>query len=182
MRATLEESRTARRVLLWGVTGSGKSTLAQAAAARLGVRYVDGDAIGWRPGWVTAPVDEQRSEVSAILSAEDGWVFDTAWSTWRDLVLPSTDLVVGLDYSRGVSLGWLVRRTVLRSVNRTPICNGNVETWRRTFSRESIIAWHFRNFAEKRSQLSAWESDQTMPPVLRLSRPSQAAAWLASLG
>ena len=61
VRASLDDSRGARRVLLCGVTGSGKSTLARAAAARLGVRCVEGDAIGWRPGWVNAPEVEQRS-------------------------------------------------------------------------------------------------------------------------
>ena len=182
MRADLDDSRGARRVLLWGVTGSGKSTLAKAASARLGVRYVEGDAIGWRPGWVNAPEDEQRREVSAILAAEDGWVFDTAWSTWRDLVLPQSDLVVGLDFPRGVSLARLVRRTVHRIRDDTPICNGNVETWRKTLSRDSIVAWHFRTFAEKRAQLDDWEADPTAPPVLRLTRSEQATAWLASLG
>jgi len=165
-----------------GVTGSGKSTLAEAAAARLGVRYVEGDAIGWRPGWVNAPVDDQRREVREILLAEDGWVFDTAWSSWRDLVLPSTDLVVGLDYLRGVSLARLARRTVRRSIDHTQICNGNVETWRHTLSRDSIIAWHFRSFEEKRTQVRAWEADPAMPPVLRLTRPGHATDWLASLG
>ena len=108
-------------------------------------------------------------------------MFDTAWGTWRDLVLPHTDLVVGLDYPRGVSLGRLVRRTARRLRHHTPICNGNVETWRKTLSRDSIVAWHFRTFAEKRAQLSTWESDPTSPPVLRLTRPEQAAAWVASL-
>ena len=181
MRASLDDVRGARRILLWGVTGSGKSTLAGEAAARLGVRCIEGDAIGWRPGWVNAPEAEQRREVSAILAAEDGWVFDTAWSSWRDLVLPHTDLVVGLDYRRGVSLGRLVRRTVRRIRDDTPICNGNVETWRKAFSRDSIVAWHFRTFAEKRDQLVAWESDPTTPPVLRLRKPGEASAWLASL-
>ena len=159
-----------------GVTGSGKSTLAEAAAARLGVRYVEGDAIGWRPGWVNAPEDEQRREVSEILAAEDGWVFDTAWSSWRDLVLPHD--------RPGGGAGLPARRLAgsARAPDRAPDPGRHPDLQRerrdlaQTFSRDSIVAWHFRSFAEKRTQLRAWEADPAMPPVLRLSRPGQATA------
>jgi adenylate kinase family enzyme len=180
VRASDHDVRAARRIVLWGVTGSGKTTLGRAAAGRLAVPFVDGDVIGWLPGWVQRDEAEQRRIVAERV-ADDAWVIDTAWGVWRDLVLPRADLVVALDFSRRVSLGRLVRRTVARNVDGREICNGNVETWRQTFSRDSILLWHFRTFAEKRATIREWEQDPQMPPVLRLTTPSAAERWLASL-
>ncbi|MER6939714.1 shikimate kinase [Nocardioides sp. NPDC127514] len=40
------------RVSVVGSSGSGKSTVARRLAETLGVRYVELDALHWRPGWV----------------------------------------------------------------------------------------------------------------------------------
>jgi adenylate kinase family enzyme len=169
-----------RRILFLGVTGSGKTTLARAAADRIGVPFLEGDSVGWLPGWVHRDLVEQRAMVADIVAGE-GWVIDSAWGAWRDLVLPRTELIVALDYPRVVSLGRLVRRTVRRNLTGEPVCNGNTETWRRTFGRDSIIAWHFRTFAEKRELMDLWEADPEAPPVLRLRTPGEAAGWLSRL-
>lgn len=70
-----------------------------------------------------------------------------------------------------ISLGRLLRRTVIRVVDRQPICNGNVETPRQAFSRDSIIVWHFRSFARKRATMRAWAARAEGPPVLLVRRP-----------
>lgn len=49
------------------------------------------------------------------------------------------ELIVGLDYCRAVSLARLMRHTLIRAVDRQPICNGNVETWRGMLAEESIL-------------------------------------------
>lgn len=60
--ASLSDVERAQRVLLYGVTGSGKSTAAARLGAALGlpVHFVD-DEVGWLPGWVERPQDEQRA-------------------------------------------------------------------------------------------------------------------------
>lgn len=88
------------------------------------------------------PVAEQR-ELATELVAGERWVLDSVYGSFRDLVLPRVDVVVGLDYPRWLSLGRLVRRTCRRWWTRTPTCNGNVETLSRIVSRDSIIVWHF---------------------------------------
>jgi adenylate kinase family enzyme len=169
----------AERILVYGVTGSGKSRLAEriAAALRLPCHLVD--ELTWEPGWVMVDEDEQRRRIEAIC-AQDRWVLDTAYGKWLELPLARVQLIVALDYPRWLSLGRLVSRTAARIVDGKPICNGNVETLRGAFSRDSIIVWHFRSFARKRARMRTWE--QHRMPVRRFTRPRDTARWLASLG
>ncbi len=172
----------ARRVLIYAVTGSGKTTLARRLSEATGLPWHSGDdEIGWLPGWVQTPVEEQHRRAAAIC-AQDAWILDTAYASWRPLVLERAELIVALDYPRWVSLSRLLRRTVVRIVDRREICNGNRETLRQAFSADSIIAWHFASFPGKRRRIAAWVADPPGPAVLRFTRPRELERWLASLG
>lgn len=171
-----------RRILVFGVTGSGKTTLARSIGERTGIPWHSADdELGWLPGWVERSAHEQR-EIAERITSGDAWILDTAYSRWRDLVLARVELVVALDYPRWLSLGRLLRRTARRVARRELVCNGNRETLRRALSRDSILAWHFRTFPEKRAHIDEWMADPTGPPVLRLRSPAETERWLETLG
>lgn len=169
-----------RRILVYGVTGSGKSTLAARISAATGIPWTHVDDLTWEPGWVAVPDDEQRRRFTRIC-ADKAWILDTAYSSWLDVALERTDLVVALDYPRWLSLGRLLRRTYARIISREPICNGNVETLGGALSRESIIAWHFRTFRRRRRRIQAWAADPDGPRLVRLRSLRETDAWLATL-
>ena len=171
---------TATRYLIHGVTGSGKTTLAEQVAARTGLPWHSMDELTWEPGWVPVPEDVQR-ERGAVLCAQEAWVMDTAYSSWRELAVARADVIVALDYPRWVSLSRLLRRTAMRVIDKKLICNGNTETWRQTFSRDSIILWHFRSFNAKRTQIRAWLHESPGPTVVHLTSPRATSAWLETL-
>jgi adenylate kinase family enzyme len=168
------------RVVVYGVTGSGKSTLAVRIAERTGLPYHSADDLSWEPGWVPVSDEEQRRRISEVCAGQR-WVLDAAYGKWRDIVLARTQLVVGLDYPRWLSLSRLVRRTFVRAVTRKRICNGNVESVRQTFSADSIIRWHFTSFANKRARIRAWAADPAGPAVVRLKSPRETRRWLETL-
>jgi hypothetical protein len=124
------------------------------------------------------PKDEQRRRVERVCAAER-WVLDTAYGAWLDLALARTELIVALDFPRRLSLSRLIRRSVARALDGRPICNGNRETFRHLFSRDSIVVWHFRSFSRKRERMRAWEVDPAAPTVLRFTSPRQVEHWLA---
>ena len=169
------------RVLVYGVTGSGKSTAAVRIGERTGHPVTLVDELTWLPGWVPVEDERQRELIGEIV-AEERWLLDSAYGAWRDVVLPRTQLVIGLDYPRWLSLARLVRRTVTRTITREPMCNGNVETWRKAHARDSIIVWHFQSFARKRSRMRKWATSPDGPDVLIFRRPRELEAWLATLG
>lgn len=171
----------AQRILVYGVTGSGKSTAAERIAARTGLPLTLLDELTWLPGWVPVDAEEQRQAISAITAGER-WVLDSSYGDWLGFVLPRTELVVGLDYPRWLSLQRLVRRTISGAITKEPRCNGNVESWRNLLSRRSIIGWHFSSFTRKRRRMREWAADPSAPPVLLFTRPRDLEAWMAGLG
>lgn len=171
----------ARRILVYGVTGSGKSTAAERISARTGLPLTLADELTWQPGWV--PVAEQiKRELFGTVVAEDCWVLDTAYGAWLDVVLPRVELIVGLDYPRWLSLERLIRRTLVCAIDKKPICNGNTESLRGTFSQDSIIRWHFQSFARKRRRMRQWAAAQDGPPVLIFTRPTDLERWISRIG
>ena len=168
------------RILVYGVTGSGKTALAERISAATGIPWHSVDDLTWQPGWVAVSDDEQRRRVQAIC-AEERWVLDTAYGAWLDIPLASVELIVALDYPRWLSLSRLIRRSIARAIDGRPICNGNSESFRHLFSRDSIVVWHFKSFSRKRRRMREWEADPNAPVVVRLTSPRQAARWLAAL-
>ena len=122
-----------RRVAIIGsASGNGKTTLGRALAPRLGVRFVELDALVHGPGWVETPDDELRALVDPIVRSDEGWVID---GTYRGklgtLVLDHADTVVWLDLPIRVWLPRLLRRTRRRVSGRETLWNDNQETGRR---------------------------------------------------
>ena len=173
-------SHPGRRILVYGVTGSGKSTAAQRIAARTRLPLTLADELTWTPRWVPVAEDEQRRRFAAI-AARDRWVLDTAYGAWLDVVLPRVDLVVGLDYPRWFSLQRVFRRSVMRAIDKKPICNGNTESFRGMLGRNSVIAWHFRSFGRKRGRMRTWAAAAEGPAVLLFTRSRDLQAWIDTL-
>ena len=141
--------------MVYGVTGSGKSTAAARISAITGISWTSVDDLTWEPGWVAVPEEEQRRKINEVC-ARDEWLLDTAYSQWLDVALERVELIIALDYPRWFSLQRLLRRTIARVIDKRSICNGNTETWREMFSRDSILLWHFRSFDSKRQRIAEW--------------------------
>jgi len=167
----------ADRILVYGVTGSGKTALAERISALTGIPCHAVDDLTWEPAWTPVPDDEQRRRIEAICASEQ-WVLDTAYGKWLDIPLSRADMIVALDLPRWLSLQRLVRRTVARVVDGRAVCNGNRETLRHVFSRDSIILWHFRSFSRKRRRIRNWESDSAHPDVVRLASQRAVDEWV----
>jgi adenylate kinase family enzyme len=170
----------ARRILVYGVTGAGKTMMAERISTATGLPWHSVDDLTWEPGWVEVPQDVQRHRIAEICDREE-WILDTAYGKWIDIPLRRAQLIVALDYPRWLSLQRLVRRTVRRAVRRTPACNGNRESLRNAFSKDSIVAWHFRSFSRKRARMRRWAAAPPGPAVIRFTHPREAEAWLSEL-
>lgn len=140
-----------RRVAVLGPSGSGKTTVGRAIASRLGVPFVELDALHWGPGWTEATAEELRAKVGPIVAC-DGWVVDGSYrGKIGNLVIDRAEVVVWLDLPLSVTFPRLFRRTVSRIVRREEFLNGNRESVRSAFlSRDSILLYALRNHGPSR--------------------------------
>ena len=170
---------TPRKIAVIGsASGNGKTTLARELARRLGVTFVELDALVHGPNWLETPDDDLRAQVEPIL-ASDGWVID---GTYRgklgSLVLDAAELVVWLDLPIRVWFPRLVRRTVRRIRRREKLWNDNEETWATAFwGAESLVVWAFRQHFRRRRVYT----DELRPyPVVRLRTVGEVEQFLST--
>jgi deazaflavin-dependent oxidoreductase (nitroreductase family) len=150
-----------RRVSVVGNSGAGKSTLARELAARLGVPYVELDAIFHQPGWTPLPPGSFVRQVAAAAAA-DGWVIDGNYRAVRPLVWARADTVVWLDLPKRTVMRQIIWRTLRRAALGAELWNGNRERWRNLFSlnpEESVIAWSWRKHQEYKQRYAAAARD-----------------------
>ena len=169
-----------RRVaIIASASGNGKTTLGRALAARLGVRFVELDALVHGPNWVETPDEELRAILAPIM-AEEGWVIDGSYG--RKLgttVLDAADTVVWLDLPIRVWLPRLVRRTARRVTGREELWNGNRENvitavWGRQSLFGYALTQHFRKRRDYPAELARY-------PVVRLRTPREVDRWMADV-
>ena len=153
-----------RRVSVVGNSGSGKSTLGKALAARLGVPFVELDAIHHLPGWAPIDVAEFRRTVGEIAGG-DGWVIDGNYSAVRDLVWARADTVVWFGLPRRTVIRQLLWRSIRRGVTREELWNGNREPLSGLFRldpQESLLRWSWTRhqvYRERYARAAAERSD-----------------------
>ena len=143
-----------RRVAVIGGSCTGKTTTSRELAARLGVPHIELDALHHDPGWQEAPAEVLQARVDAALAAApDGWVADGNYhGKLGTSVLERADTVVFLDLPYRTALRRVLWRTASRLVSRKELWNGNRETFRNAFSRQSIVWWVIRQHGSYRKK------------------------------
>ena len=168
-----------RRVaIIATASGCGKTTFGQALAERIGVPFVELDAIHWQAGWCELDAAELRRRVGPIVSG-DAWVIDGSYrGKLGDLVLDAADTVVWLDLPRSVWLPRLVARTIHRVVRREELWNGNRETLRGAVSGpDSLLAYALRTAPRRRQR---YPRELGHLRLARLRTPTEVRAFLES--
>lgn len=172
------------RVSVVGSTGSGKTTFGRELARRLGVSFVELDALNWGPNWTMVPVGVFKERVARAAEG-DAWVIDGNYSGRgaRDLVWPRADTLIWLDPPLGAIFVRLFRRAVHRSRSGEELWpdTGNRETLRNQFlSRDSLFWWALKTHFRRRRDLPIIlaRPEFSHLKVHRFRRPADAAAWL----
>ena len=168
-----------RTIVVKGTSGAGKSTFAAELARRLGLTYVELDALHHGPHWSEPTAEEFRTRVRAAMAAAPcGWVVDGNYdSKLGELVVDAADAIVWLDVPLPVTLRRLWRRTLHRIRNGVELWGGNRETWRDQFaSRQSIFVWALHAHLRHRRRWPARFGHD--PRLVRLRSDAEARRWL----
>jgi adenylate kinase family enzyme len=157
-------------------SGNGKTTLGRELADRLGVPFIELDALVHGPGWIETPDDVLRAQVEPIV-ASDGWVIDGTYSRkLGDLVIGAADVVVWLDLPVRVWMRRLVGRTWRRMRGHEQLWNDNRELLRNViWGRESLFVYAIRSHFRRRRE---WPEKLREFPVVRLRTPAEVERFL----
>jgi adenylate kinase family enzyme len=170
-----------RRILVLGVSGSGKSTVGRRIAERLGVPYVELDALHHDAGWIEASPAELQARVRPLVDAE-AWVIDGDYRRkLGDLVVQRADAIVWLDLPIRTWLPRLAWRTARRMATGEELWNGNRERVRNLFERPNIFGWAWRKHFANRSELEAWAGGHPHARLVRLRTPRDVERFLSGL-
>jgi shikimate kinase len=161
-------------------SGSGKSTTGRALAKRLGVPFVELDALVHGQNWTETPDDELRRILEPVLAGE-GWVIDGGYRRKiGDLVLERADVVVWIDLPIRVWFPRLIRRTVRRVRRNEELWNGNHESLRDALGgRDALIPYAVRAHFSRRRR---YPVELARFPVVRLRSQAAVDAFVRGVG
>ena len=172
-----------RRVNVVGNTCAGKSALAATLAERLGVPFVELDALNWQPNWVESPRDVLRERMREA-TAGDSWVVAGNYGTHSEAVFwPRLDTVVWLDYALPLILRRVVTRSYRRWRTNELLWGTNRERfWHHFYHRDSLILWAVTSLRRKKRRLESAMADPQWAHIsfTRLRSPREAERWQAA--
>lgn len=174
------------RVVVVGTSGSGKTAMATSIASALKLPCIELDGLHWEPNWEalskTNP-NEFVHRVSAAISASEAWVSDGNYDLVRDMIWQRATHLVWLDYSRGVVMYRVIKRSVARAFDQKELWAGNREDWRNWLRPSHPIRWAWSTWRERRLRFEELlkRAEYRHLVVVRLRSPCDAAAVIDQL-
>jgi adenylate kinase family enzyme len=173
------------RIVVVGVTGSGKSLLAEKLAQKLGLEFIELDALYWKPGWVESSDEEFRANVHAATRAP-GWALAGNYGKVRDIVWLRAEAVIWLDYPFLVVLRRLWSRTWRRWWTKELLWGTNYEQLFPQFklwSKESLFNWLVQTYGRHKRQYPQLfaRPEYSHLMVYRFKQPRATEEWLDQL-
>lgn len=172
-----------RKIVISGTSCTGKTTDGQEIAQRLGIQFIDIDDLHFLPGWIERTPTELAEEIRKTLAKHDAWVVASNYHPERAQIWEEADTIIWLDFSFWRVFGRAVTRTFSRAISREKVCNGNIETWSRVFSRNSIIAHVCKTYFWRKKHYPPVLEKYTSAGkrIVRLKTPRAAAMFTGAL-
>ena len=173
------------RIVVVGTTSSGKSTLAKHLSARLGLDFIELDALHWEPNWQEAAEEIFRARVVEATQAER-WVVAGNYHAVRDVIWPRAEAVIWLDYSLWTIFWQLTRRTFTRWWTRELLWGTNRENlWMhfKLWSDESLYHWLFKTYWRRKREtpMLLAQPENAHLQLFHLHSPKETDYWLDGL-
>ena len=174
-----------KRINVVGTSGSGKSTAGRKLAAILEVEYIEMDALFWGPNWTETPDDQFFPKVEAALAGKEGWVLDGNYTRTIPVKWKEVDTVIWIDLPFWLNLMQSVTRALKRVRTQEEMWSktGNVETWGKLFSKDSIVVWMIKVYWRNRQRNAKWFTAEEYAHInfIRLSSRREIKDFLARL-
>ena len=151
------------RLIIIGSSCSGKTTLGANLGKQMGLKHIDLDDLHWLPNWQHVDMETLRQKISDEIEGVEGWVITGAYSQTWTLTMPKATHVVFVDLPLSIVLYRFFTRTFRRMIKKEECCNGNTESWKTIFAKDSLLLWILKNYTKKRPQFLALQRDNRYP-------------------
>lgn len=166
-----------------GLACTGKSTLGEHVAKFLGLHVVHLDHLRWSDGWTKVDNACFVAALAKALKSHDRCIVEGSTIRCASSLLPRLGLLVFLDLKLHVLLWRALRRSLTRIWTRKILWNGNRETFRQLFGKDSLIVklltrWRsYRSFVmqairslphvhlRSSHEIQQWLVDHHFPPL-----------------
>lgn len=165
-----------QRIVIVGTSSSGKTTLGCLISERLQLPQIDLDDLFWLPHWQHRTEKEFTGLVQEAV-AEDCWVISGGnYTRMKEITWSRADLIIWLDLPLSLLLYRGAKRALKNIWYKRSFCNGNYESFRRFFSRESIVFYIIRSYwRRKRCYTKAFADleNKNKPKTIRLKNKKE---------
>lgn len=148
-----------RKILVIGPNGSGKTTLGKKLSKQTGLPFYELDHYFWKAGWQETDEETFRNKIINITSG-NCWIIDGNYAKNQDLTLTACDTVIWLDVPRYISVYRVSKRAVKRSITKETLWHDNTESFRRMFSKHSIITFAFFSHKRKKIRITKYRKEK----------------------
>jgi adenylate kinase family enzyme len=162
--------------------------LARALSQRLGLAHIELDALNWRPGWTSLSLQNPEQWAARVAEAVAGeaWITDGNYSQGAlPQIFPRASDVIWLDYSRGVIMARVIRRSFWRAASGQELWpgTGNREDFRRWLRKDHPIRWTWDTYLSGNAQRELHFSSPMLAHAKkhRFTTPRETRRWLAQI-
>src|SRR5690606_24895474 len=127
-----------------------KTTLGRKLSILLGKKQIDLDDLYWLPNWICRSDEEFFNLIQDELHGEE-WIICGNYSRTQEQIWKQVDMIIWLDLPLSTCLWRAFKRSVKRWFKHESCCNGNYETIRRIFGRNSILLWIWNTFPRRKN-------------------------------
>ena len=167
-----------------GTSGSGKSTLCKKLSAALDIPYIEIDRLFWKPNWIESNDEEFFSKLEQSLD-QDSWVLDGNYTRTIPIKWKHVDMIIWIDFSYTRTLLQALKRALIRASTKQELWpdTGNRETFKKLFSRQSIVLWTIKTYAKNKKKYQAMMADARYSRIkfVRVRSPKEADSLIESL-
>ena len=136
-----------KKIIIIGSPGSGKSTFAATLSKKTGIEHTQLDALFWGPNWTQQP--EKLLDLLEKVIAKERWIIDGNYFQTQSLTWPIADTIIWINPSFLRTFLQLLKRSLKHSIWKKELWpnNGNRESFKMLFSRESILLWMIKMYS-----------------------------------
>ena len=145
------------KIIITGTTCTGKTTLGKKLSDHFSVPQIDLDEYYFLPNWKEKEKPTFIKEVLLAIEGKEKWIVTGNFqSILKDTLWVEATTVIWLDYNLFVILRRYFTRTFRRVFFEEKCCGDNYETWRRTFSKDSLFWWIFKSYWKRKIRMKTW--------------------------